>query len=784
MPLVLRRDKTTPLTYVELDGNFEYLEDITNTILSSSDVRGLISVTDAGGDGSLSYNSSTGVITYTGPGASEVRAHISGGAGITFTSGVISIGNDAIKDTMIDFGTGSGQISTDDLPEGSSNLYFTNARADARVAAASVDTLADVDTTTSAPTVSQVLTWDGSNWKPANPPGLGGGEANTGSNVGTGAGIFKQKVGVDLEHRSIIGSDPIVATENTNDITFTFVPSSNLDINGNKLINVTDPTSNQDAATKAYVDSQISGFDLNTVGDTGTGSVTLDSQTLSIVGTANKVVTSVSGQTVTLTLPATIASNLTGDVTGNLFGNAQTASTLENPRLIGGVSFDGSGNINLPGVNAAGNQDTSGNAASADAWSTARTITLGGDLTGNVSIDGSSDVTLTASLAANSVALGTDTTGNYIATIVGTANQIEVTGSGVESATISLAFPDNVTINDTLTVAGNLVVNGTTTTVNTTNTAVTDNVLALNSGVSSNANDSGIIIERGSTGDNAFMGWDESADKFIFGTTTSSAETTGDLAVATGTVVAATFEGNLIGDVTGDVTGNADTATALATARTIGGVSFDGSANINLPGVNTAGNQNTSGNAATATLAATATNVTVTANNTTNETVYVTFVDGATGAQGIETDTNLTYNPSTNVLATTATEAKYADLAEVYAADNNYSVGTIVKIGGEKEITQTISEKDSQVFGVISESPAYLMNSGADGLPVALTGRVSVKVLGVVAKGQRIVSSNTPGVGIAVNDNEIENVLTIVGRALESSNNQNEKLIECAVGKL
>ena len=88
------------------------------------------------------------------------------------------------------------------------------------------------------------------------------------------------------------------------------------------------------------------------------------------------------------------------------------------------------------------------------------------------------------------------------------------------------------------------------------------------------------------------------------------------------------------------------------------------------------------------------------------------------------------------------------------------------------------------VFGVISESPAYLMNSHADGLPVALTGRVDVLVHGPVRKGQRIVSSNTPGVGIAVDNNSIEDVLTIVGRALESSDNSEVKLIECAVGKL
>jgi len=114
---------------------------------------------------------------------------------------------------------------------------------------------------------------------------------------------------------------------------------------------------------------------------------------------------------------------------------------------------------------------------------------------------------------------------------------------------------------------------------------------------------------------------------------------------ASGIATATTFVGAL--------TGNASSATILQTARTIGGVSFDGSANINLPGVNAAGNQDTSGNATTATTAATATNVTVSANNSTNETVYPVFVDGATGAQGAETDTGLTYNPSTGNLTAT-----------------------------------------------------------------------------------------------------------------------------------
>ena len=82
-----------------------------------------------------------------------------------------------------------------------------------------------------------------------------------------------------------------------------------------------------------------------------------------------------------------------------------------------------------------------------------------------------------------------------------------------------------------LTLSGNLTVNGTTTTVASTNTTISDNLLELNSGASSNANDSGIIIERGSTGDNAIIAWDESADKFTVGTTTGTADSTGNLSL-------------------------------------------------------------------------------------------------------------------------------------------------------------------------------------------------------------------------------------------------------------
>ena len=131
-----------------------------------------------------------------------------------------------------------------------------------------------------------------------------------------------------------------------------------------------------------------------------------------------------------------------------------------------------------------------------------------------------------------------------------------------------------------LTLSGNLTVNGTTTTVASTNTTIADNLLELNSGASSNANDSGIIIERGSTGDNAIFAWDESADKFIVGTTTGTASSTGDITIAAGTLVTGTVEdskGNLR-----KIPRNAQSSAYVLAASDVGKVVFISSGGVTL----------------------------------------------------------------------------------------------------------------------------------------------------------------------------------------------------------
>jgi hypothetical protein len=141
-------------------------------------------------------------------------------------------------------------------------------------------------------------------------------------------------------------------------------------------------------------------------------------------------------------------------------------------------------------------------------------ITLSGDVTGTATMTNLGDVTITTTIEPNSVTLGTDTTGNYIATIAGTANEIEVSGSGSENSAVTIGLPDSVTITSDLTVGGNLTVNGTLTSLNTEQVTIEDNVVVLNSNVTgSPAANAGIEVERG-TSTNTSIIWNETDDKW------------------------------------------------------------------------------------------------------------------------------------------------------------------------------------------------------------------------------------------------------------------------------
>lgn len=291
----------------------------------------------------------------------------------------------------------------------------------------------------------------------------------------------------------------------------------------------------------------------------------------------------------------------------------------------------------------------------------------------------------------------------------------------------------------------------------------------------------------------------------------------GNLSV-TGEMTATKFNGPVTGDVTGNLTGNvtgnvsgsaggnAATATKLLTARTINGASFDGSANITFTTDATSeGSTNlyfTNARARSAISIASSGNITYSSTtgqfSLTNANVvaalgYTPWHSGNDGASsGLDADLLDGFNSATAATANTialrdssgnltanifngvATSARYADLAEKYTTDKEYAVGTVmvVAMGGDSECTQSFAPGQIAV-GVISEKPAFLMNKDADGQAIALRGRVPVRVIGPISKGQTVIASN--------DGRAIYGMVNPVAIALESNLDFNEKLVECVI---
>ena len=194
-------------------------------------------------------------------------------------------------------------------------------------------------------------------------------------------------------------------------------------------------------------------------------------------------------------------------------------------------------------------------------------------------------------------------------------------------------------------------------------------------------------------------------------------------------------------------------------------------AGITLAGADANGSTIVSGNvlwgtASESLRASTATSVAVSV--TTTGTYYVPFASGYSGNQPLYSTSTITYDAYTQVLNATATAARFADLAERYEADTIYEVGTVVVIGGEKEVTVTTRYADTRVAGIVSKNPAYMMNSeaGTDETHpyIALKGRVPCKVVGAIKKGDLLVTSDQPGYATLAYG---PHAGSVIGKALE-----------------
>lgn len=358
-------------------------------------------------------------------------------------------------------------------------------------------------------------------------------------------------------------------------------------------------------------------IDLPGVNKAGTQNTSGNAATATKLQTARKIGGVAFDGTADIVLPGV---NAAGNQ--NTTGNAATATKLKTAITIGGVSFDGSASINLPGVNAAGNQSTSGNAGSATKLQTARTI-------GGVSFDGTANIDLPGVNKA-----GNQSTSGNAATATKLQTARRINGVAFDGTT-DISFSINVLASKGRVTALANATQGSNTGIqmyeayNNGYPTAYGNVVHLKGASSvgegeiligwsgtSGAHAPAYLRSRRDTTDAKWSEWAQiytSKDSIPGVNATGNQNTTGNAASATKlqtarTIGGVSFDGtaniNLPGvNTTGNqsTTGNAATATKLRTARTIGGVSFDGSANINLPGVNTAGNQNTSGNAATAT---------------------------------------------------------------------------------------------------------------------------------------------------------------------------------------
>jgi hypothetical protein len=433
--------------------------------------------------------------------------------------------------------------------------------------------------------------------------------------------------------------------------------------------------------------------------DMRTGTLYSDTLTTGLAATAGLVTGSWTVDTGSTFVATTIQSQANSATITSTTAN--TGSTI--------VLRDASGNFNAGTITAA----LSGNATTATTWANGRTLTLTGDVTGvSTAFDGSGNISIATTISADATVLGTDTTGQYATTVA-------VSGTGLGCTAPNAADGTAYTI---------------------TSNATSANTLSA-------------IVARDASGN--------------FSAGTISAALSGNASTASAWATGRTI--TLTGDVTGVSgawTGSGDISFATTIAANSVALGTDTTGDY----VATAG---VSGNGLSGSASGENSTFTVTSNATSANTGNTIVFRDASG------------NFSAGVMTGTATAARYADLAERYAADREYPVGTVVVFGGDKEITTTNIKMDTAVAGVISANPAFRMNceAGEDSTHpyVALAGRVPCRVAGKIKKGNIMVTSGIPGVAVAaVGDIKVG---SMIGKALEDYDSDHIGTIEVAVGR-
>jgi hypothetical protein len=481
--------------------------------------------------------------------------------------------------------------------------------------------------------------------------------------------------------------------------------------------------------------------------------------------TSSVILNYVNGNITSLGTLSTLSA--TGNITG---GNIRTAGQVSATGNISGNYFIGNGSqlSGLPATYGNSNVNTLLASWGSNTISTTGTITSGNITGGNVLTGGLISAVSTITSAAN-ITGGNVLTGGLISAVSTITSAANITGGNVSTGG-QVSATGNVSGNylrstiDTI-VGGNI----STTNLTGTGVSVTANVSGGNirtvGQVSASGNITGnYILGNGSqlTGIGSSYG-DSNVATFLAAFGSNTITTTGN--ISGGNVNATTHTGTTV-SVSGTITGGnilAGSGIITTTGNVLGGNILAGSGIITTTGNISGANVNATTH--------TGTTVSVTGNITGANLSIGNIVTTGNTVSNIGSLSN-----QFNTVFALATSAQYADLAENYQADAEYSPGTVVVFGGDKEITVTTELADERVAGVVSTNPAYLMNSGESGLPIALRGKVPVRVVGLVAKGDSLVTSTTPGVAISVGRDRTY-AQAVFAKSLESNTTDNEKVI-------
>ena len=489
-------------------------------------------------------------------------------------------------------------------------------------------------------------------------------------------------------------------------------------------------------------------------------------------------------------------SPLNGNIT--ITGNVNPGAIYTNGYYYAnGTAFTGGGGGGTPGGANTQIQYNNNGVFGGSAGFTFNNTTNAIATTGTISTTG----TITAASTVGGIITGTSTsvTGNTTSGNILTGGLISATGNITGGNIISTGTSGNITGANVIsattfsatgnTTSGNLLTSGLISATSTiTGTSHLGAVVSVTGAVTAASVVGGVItgtstsVSGGVTAASVSGGVITGSSLSVSGTVTGTAHNGTSVSVSGG-VTAASVSGGVI---TGSSTSVTGTQTA---ASTVGGVITGSSISVSgaVTGASVVGGviTGTSTSVTGSQTAASTVGGVITGSSLSVTTGTITggnIVNGnGNGVGNIGSST--TYF---NTVFAKATSAQYADLAEMYCGDKLYSPGTVVDFGGTNEITTTAKSHSTRVAGIISTNPSYLMNSALDcttALEVALVGRVPCSVVGTIHKGDRLVSSDLPGVAQALNMSQYQPGC-IIGKSLEDYNSAEPGVIEVAVGRV